>query len=132
MKPEDVPEEHRKYLDMKDNPKRVSNTSIFALLSSFETKVSERLGIIETKQEACRESLDKLETKLEKSIEVTDAKIESLEDDFKQCSMSGMGTRGRNEERFSWLNRWMKFIAAGVLGTLGLLLWHLGLPFFLP
>ena len=44
MKPEDIAEEHKKYLDLSDNPKKPSNTSIFVLLSEGLTKMDEKIN----------------------------------------------------------------------------------------
>lgn len=44
MKSEDVVEEHRKYLELSDNPKKPTNTSIFVLLSEGLTKVNEKIN----------------------------------------------------------------------------------------
>lgn len=132
MKKEEVPEEHRKFLDMEENPKRVSNTSIFALVSDEFTKLKVSMGKLEQQQTHSHEQISKLDGKLEKSIEATDDKIESIEDDLKKCQVSGMGTRATNEEKFTWIMRAIKLTIILSGGTLTFLFYHMGLPFFFP
>ena len=125
MDPKDIPEEHRKYLEMSDNPEKPTNTSIFALLSDVRVAI----GKMETKQENTHAYLDDVAKKVEKLDDSVNDKIEVLEDDFKQCQISSMGQRGAAGERNKWFMRAIALMISLSLASLGLLFWHLGIPF---
>lgn len=132
MDPKDVAEEHRKYLDMGENPKGVSNTSIFAMLSDGLMKLSGRMSVIETKQDTTHERLDKVDKKIACIESKLNNKVKVLEDDFLQCRTSGVGTRAENDERFVWIMRAIKLIIALCLTSIAMWSWHMGIPVFFP
>ena len=130
MKPEDVSEEHREYLKMKDNPVKVSNASIFTLLSDGLIKLQERMGILETKHDTTQESMARIEEKVDKNLVATEKKINSLEDDFINCRLKGMTSLGRNDEKVMSLDRMMKGVLALTISIFGLILYlHFGITF---
>jgi len=126
MDPKELPEEHRKYLEMSNNPKRPTNTSIFALLSDVRVAI----GKMETKQENIEKSIGYVDKKIEKLDDSMNHKIDVLEDDFKGCQLEGIGSRGKVDERFSWQDRMQKVIISLVIFSISLILYlHFGISF---
>lgn len=121
MRPEDVAEEHRKYLDIKDNPQRVSTSAIFKLVSDGQVKTSERLTTLEVKQDQNYEQIVNLDKRVEKvTCELNDGAIINA------------GINSKFEERFNWQDKMQKVILSLIIFTIGLLLTVFGIPVVFP
>ena len=115
----DINEEHRKYLDIKDNPETVGTGAIFSLLSD---------GIKELKTEL-KEGLAKLEKKMDHNIEKQEDKITIIENDFNECQLKGAGIRAADDEAHKWIMRALGLVVGVSLATLSVVFWHMGIPF---
>jgi len=104
MKPEDVAEEHRKYLDISDNPKKPTNASIFVMVSEGLIKLESKVNGVEL---GLGEKIN--------GVKVDVAKIEV-----------------RGEERHNQQRREQKVVIAVLLSLFGFVLWSLGIPIPLP
>lgn len=121
MKPEEVCEEHRKYLKMGTNP-RVSTAAVFKLLSDGMVDIKERLVRIETKQEVINDH----------TIKVT-KRVDRLEGKFTVHCVEGAQSTGKIDERFKWQGRMQKLITTLIVFLIGLILTlEVGIGFPLP
>ncbi len=130
MDPEDLPEEHRKYLEMKNNPKQASNTSIFAMMSAEFTDLKVSLAKMETRQETIQTDVGRVEEKVNGVDDKVTQKVKILEDDFIKCRTDGIGRGSRTDERFTWNERMQKVILTLIVFTIGLIFTlHFGIGF---
>ena len=132
MDPKDIAEEHRKYLDIKDNPQRVSTSAIFKLVSDGQIKFSERMAIIETKQDHCTEAVENINSKIEKVTDGLDSEQRKLRAEFEASATLSAKTNGKFEERFNWQDKMQKVLLALLVSILGYLLALNGIPIPLP
>lgn len=114
---------------MPDNPKKPTNTSIFALLSDVRVAI----GKMETKQNHIEKGIGYMDKKIEKLDDSMNHKIDVLENDFKGCQLEGIGSRSKVDERFTWQDRMQKVIISLVIFSISLILYlHFGLGFPVP
>lgn len=131
--------EHREYLELEDNPKRVSTSAIFALVSDTTTsltkeisKVSERMVVLETKHDHTHERIVDLDKAVTLSNDELDKEQRQLRADFEADSTATAKTNGKFEERFTWQDRMQKLILAFLVSILGFLLVIFGIPIPFP
>ena len=121
MKPEEVTEEHRKYLGTSDNP-RVTTSAVFKLLSDSVSEIKERLVRIETKQENTI-----------KHTEKSDARLDKVEGDLEAHCLDSAKATGGLDERFKWQEKSQKLILSLLVFVIALVLYlHFGIGFPLP
>ena len=127
-----INEEHRKYLDIKDNPETVGTAAVFSLLSDGLTEIKVAMGKMETKQNIDSKIIGNLDGKVTKLDEKFDKKITVLEDDFIKCRVDGQGFRGMSDERVIWIMRAIGLIIVMLSVTISLFFAHIGWPVPLP
>lgn len=132
MNREDIAEEHRKYLDMSDNPQRVSNTSIFAMLSDGLIDLKVSLAKVETRQEQTAKDIKNMDCKLDGVTEKMNGRIKIVEDDFIEHCIHEASDTGKIDERFKWQEKMQKVLVFLLLSILGFLLVVFGIPIPLP
>ena len=132
MDPEDVHEDHRKYLEIKDNPKRVSSAAIFQLLSEGLVELRERQAIIETKQDQSQDTICKIDKMVEKVTGELDDEQRKLRADFEAEITANARRNGKFEERFSWQEKMQKAIIVLVLFIISFLFLIFGIPLPFP
>jgi len=121
VKPEDVAEEHRKYLDIKDNPARVSTASIFKLVSDGQIKISERMSILEVKQDQNYEQITNL-----------DKRVGKVTDELNDSAIINAGINSKFEERFNWQDKMQKLLLSLLVFIIGFLFIIYGIPVPFP
>ena len=131
--------DHREYLELKDNPKRVSTSAIFALVSDTTTSltkgmanISERMSVLETKQDQAHEQILSLDKEVTKANDELDREQRQLRADFEADCTASAKTNGKFEERFTWSERMQKVIIGFLMSILGFLLVIFGIPFPIP
>lgn len=131
--------EHHEYLELKDNPKKVSTSAIFALVSDTTTSltksmanISERMSVLETKQDQAHEQILSLDKEVTKSNDELDREQRQLRADFEANCTASAKTDGKFEERFTWSERMQKLILAFIISVFGFLLYIFGIPIPLP
>ena len=132
MDPNDIPEEHRKYLELKDNPARVSTSAIFKLVSDGQINVAGRLSTLETKQDQTRTDICALDKKVEKVTEEIDARVSRYKNEYDVQTVMTAGNTAKFEERFTWQDKMQKLIVTFLVFILSLLFLILGIPVPLP
>lgn len=132
VKPEDVAEEHRKYLDIKDNPARVSTSSIFKLVSDGQIKVAERLTSLEVKQDQTRDDICTLDKKVEKVTEELGARVSGYKNEYDIQTVMTAGNTAKFEERFNWQDKMQKLLLSLLVFIIGFLFIIYGIPVPFP
>ena len=132
MDPEDIAEEHRKYLELKDNPQRVSTSSIFKLVSDGQIKVAERLTSLEVKQDQTRDDICTLDKKVVKVTDEMDDRISRYKNEYDIQSVATASNTAKFEERFNWQDKMQKVLLGLLISILGYLLAINGIPIPLP
>ena len=132
MDPKDIAEEHRKYLDLKDNPARVSTSAIFKLVSDGQINVAQRLSVLETKQDVHLAKLCTLDKRVEKVTDELDDEQRKLRAEFEAASTISAKTNGKFEERFTWQDKMQKLILGLIISILGYLFAVNGIPIPFP
>ena len=132
MDPNDIPEEHRKYLELKDNPARVSTSAIFKLVSDGQLKLSGRMSVLETKQDQCCEKITVLDNRVEKVTDDLDARVSRYKSEFDIQTVVSAGNTAKFEERFTWQDKMQKLILGLIISILGYLFAVNGIPIPFP
>jgi len=130
--PKDIAEEHRKYLELKDNPQRVSTSAIFKLVSDGQINVAGRLSVLETKQDQTRTDICTLDKKVEKVTEEIDARVSRYKNEYDVQTVVTAGNTAKFEERFNWQDKMQKVLLAFLISILGFLLIIFGIPIPFP
>ena len=118
MRSEDVAEEHRKYLKIKNNPQRVSTAAIFKLVSNGQLELQGRMSVLETKQDQNYEQICNL-----------DKRIGKVTTELNTGAIVSAGINSKFEERFTWQDKMQKLILALIISILGFLFALFGIPF---
>lgn len=121
MKPEEVAEEHRKFLNVSPNP-RISTAAVFKLLSDGMMDIKERLVRIETRQEIFCDNNEK-----------TSTRVDELDNELHDHITLGTGQSATIDERFKWQEKMQKAIMALLVFVIALILTlQFGIGFPIP
>lgn len=139
MNREDIAEEHRKYLDIDDNPKRVSTSAIFKLVSDGQVKLERKIhdvklgqARIEERQSSTDGKVEHLEVSVDKFADRLSARLMTVESDFSECRIRGTSSEATVTERLNWQDKMQKLLLSLLVFIIGFLFIIYGIPIPFP